>query len=428
MRRFSFAAAAMLLALWLPGPAHAVAAVESLSKEDRQCLECHAKPALATTMADGKSLPLYIAPRSFAESVHADSGCEACHADVDLDSHAKAPQKIESRRAHALAVNEACRDCHKKTVKLYEDSVHAALVRDGSAKAPLCADCHDPHATRPVKQAAGGEPTCARCHEGIVRAHAQSVHGLAGADGPVCKDCHRSHDIKAATMNDNIRDECLACHQDAPTTHATWLPNTARHLEAISCPACHTPGAQRRVNLRVYTGGAQQRDTAGVGVPQFVKLTRAAGAGGEGLDARALWSLLQDFSRGASAKTPVRGRLEVIGGEAAHALGDKTTAESDCANCHAAGAEPFKSVTITMAGPDGRPVRHEARPGLLTSVESIESVGGFYAIGGTRIKLLDTLLLLALAGGIGIPLGHLAMRRFFKRPHAATEGTDRSES
>jgi hypothetical protein len=44
----------------------------------------------------------------------------------------------------------------------------------------------------------------------------------------------------------------------------------------------------------------------------------------------------------------------------------------------------------------------------------MESVRGFYAIGSTRIKLLDYLLVLVLFGAISVPLGHMTVKRLFK--------------
>jgi len=87
----------------------------------------------------------------------------------------------------------------------------------------------------------------------------------------------------------------------------------------------------------------------------------------------------------------------------------------DCAKCHQQGADPFQSVTVSIVGPDGRPVRYGAQPEVLNSIISVDSLGGFYAIGGTRIKLLDWLLALAVLGGIGAPLGHMTVRWLFKR-------------
>lgn len=419
------AGALAALAFSLSGiPAHAAdAKTTELSKEDKACLECHARPEQAKLLGNGEKLSLQIGAKGFAESVHNTSGCEACHADVDA-AHGKQPKKIESRRALALEMMDSCRDCHKKAVKQYEDSVHSALVKTGSDKAPLCSDCHNPHATKSLKDASADEPVvCNKCHQGIGKAFAASVHGSSGDEALTCKDCHRTHNVKAAAFADHLKKECVSCHKEVATSHASWLPNTERHLEAISCPACHSPDAKRRVNLRLYEGAAPQQSSEKVGVPKFVKLTNWADSTGAGLDARALWSLLQEFNQnGSSGKSVLRGRLEVQTGEQAHQLAGKARAIKDCDTCHRQGAMAFQSVSVSMAGPDGRPLRHEASQGVLTSVESIGSVGGFYAIGSTRIKLLDVLLLMVLAAGILVPGAHLTMKLLAKRArerHAA---------
>jgi hypothetical protein len=46
---------------------------------------------------------------------------------------------------------------------------------------------------------------------------------------------------------------------------------------------------------------------------------------------------------------------------------------------------------------------------------SVDSVGDFYAPGGTRIKLLDWLLVLALLGGLAVPVGHIALGRILRK-------------
>jgi hypothetical protein len=406
----------------------------TLSKEDKVCLDCHTKPGLEKTLASGEKLSLVIPAKGFAQSVHLSGGCEGCHSDIDLASHTKEPKSIAGKRAFALAQMETCRDCHKKTVKQYEDSVHSALVRDGSAKAPLCSDCHNPHATRSAKEKPSGnaEPVaCQKCHEGITTAFADSVHGRTGDEALACKDCHQTHSVKAASLGENMKSQCVSCHREVVKTHAEWLPNTERHLEAISCPACHSPGTTRRVNLRIYEGITPQQAAEKVGVPKFVKMANWADPKGSGLDARALWSLLQDFNNnGSPGKTVLRGRLEVQTGVQAHQLGEKALALKDCDTCHREGAASFQAVTVSMAGPDGRPLRHDASKGMLNSIESVGSVGGFYAIGSNRIKLLDILLIMALGAGIFIPLAHLTVKLLTRHSraqhHAADEHGDNS--
>jgi predicted CXXCH cytochrome family protein len=413
-QRAAFWATALALVLVLvPGPAHAADPKEAtLSKEDQACLDCHAKPGLRKTLANGETLALYIAPQAFAQSRHAREGCEGCHSQIDNDTHGKPgqEQKLASKRSHAVESMETCRDCHQKTMKKYDDSVHWALVKAGSAKAPLCADCHDPHATKSTREAnAADDALCRQCHEKVTQALAASVHGTDG-ENLECKDCHRTHDIKSAAVGDHLRGQCLSCHKEVATTHASWLPNAGRHLQAVSCAACHAPNAARRVDLRIHeTRG--DKATEKLGVPQFVQFTSTA-AGDGGLDGRALWSLLQDLSRdnGGDGRTFVRGRLEVQTGVEAHSLAGKGKALKDCATCHRKGAAAFQSVTVSMVGADGRPLRLGATQGILNSAESIGAVAGFYAIGGTRIRLLDALLVLAVAGGVLLPGAHLAMK------------------
>lgn len=392
----------------------------NLSKETQACLACHDKAGAQKTLENAELLSLQISTKAYTESMHKDTECEDCHANIDAKTHGKVTTEIKSKRSFAMSMRESCRSCHKKKVTEYEDSVHAVLIKEGSQKAPMCSDCHNPHTVRSTKIVAPiAETPCAKCHQDIFKAYSNDVHGqeriAKGISAPLCAGCHQAHNVKAASMGDGIKDACLSCHKDAVKQHQDWLPNTERHFEAISCPACHNPGAQRRVNLRLYDGTAKRQVSEKMGVPRFDQRTDAADLKNLGLSERALWSLLKDFNQsGGDGKTVLRGRLEVSSGVEAHQLSAKSKAIKDCNFCHKQGAEPFQSVNLTIAGPDGRPLRHGIQKEVLNSLLSIDSVRGFYAIGSTRIKLLDVLLVIVFLGALSVPLVHMTIKRLFK--------------
>jgi hypothetical protein len=72
-------------------------------------------------------------------------------------------------------------------------------------------------------------------------------------------------------------------------------------------------------------------------------------------------------------------------------------------------------VTVSAIGPESRIVRYDAHSDVLTSALTVDVLRGFYAIGGTRIKLLDVLLALGLVAGISVPLLHILIRRWTRR-------------
>ncbi len=395
-----------------------------LSEETQACLTCHDKEGEQKKLNDGEMLSLHVSTQAFVESMHRDTDCEDCHSDIDAKTHGKKIASIESKRAYTLSMGDSCLECHKKNVAAYEDSLHAALVKEGSKPgrkdAPLCSTCHNPHTVRSVKivQPITATP-CAGCHEAIFDAYAKDVHGqermAKGKTAPICSDCHKAHDIQASSFGNSIKDACLGCHKEAVTQHKDWLPNTGRHFEAISCPVCHAPDAERRVNLRLYDDVAKRQVSEKLGVPQFEIRANTADAKNMGLDERALWSLLKEFNQpGNTGKTILRGRLEVRSGVDAHQISEKSRAIKDCKVCHQADAKAFQSVSLTVAGPDGRPIRHGVQKDVLTSLLATESIRGFYAIGSTRIKLLDVLLVVVVLGAISVPLGHMTIKRLFK--------------
>ena len=378
------------------------------------CLACHGSEGLVKQLSGGETLSLHVAESDFAKSVHSAIGCIGCHSDIDPSRHPPSAKDIKRARDYSVAMAQVCRGCHADKFEQWEKSVHAALVRDGNPAAPICTDCHRPHAVIKAVVARVEEVPCRSCHHEIYDAYVGSMHAKARGRSdqsyaPLCSGCHSAHDVKPVALGEGPKAACLGCHADALEAHRAWLPNAALHFEVVSCAACHAPGAKRKVDLMLYDSQSQTQVIEQKGVPVFDASARSA-ADAKGLDAITLWNLLRALEReGITGKVTLRGRLEVRSGPEAHQLADKAKAVSDCKTCHRRGSEAFQTVTISVLGPDGRRIRLGADADVLSSVISIDSVGGFYAIGGTRITRLDMLLILAVVVGLAVPIGHLTL-------------------
>lgn len=361
LNRIVVALAVSFLSTWLV----ASHAAEGLSEGDQQCLACHAAQGLEKKLENGDKLSLRVEGDVFAKSVHKALGCAGCHSAVDPKSHpGDVRNTAKSAREHSVARAGLCRQCHEDAFKEHEKSVHSKRVTEGDPLAPTCTGCHGSHSVTPK----------------------------------------------------TAYETCVGCHASALAAHEKWLPNAALHHEVVSCAACHAPAALRMVDLRLYDRTAKTwlADTAGEA--RFEKLARAADADGKGLTALELRNLMREINgnggtNGGRPPKTLRGRVELRNNIEAHRLSGKETAIKGCENCHRAGSEPFQNVTVSITGADGRPIRYPANREVLSSTLSIESLPEFYAIGGTRSRLLDWLLVLTTVGSAGGVLVHLALRR-----------------
>jgi hypothetical protein len=412
--------------LWAVAPATGLAEEASAADPDAKCLKCHSKK-LKKKLEDGEKMSLQVMAADFEDSVHNVIGCTGCHRDIGKSKH-PSKKPISSRRDYSAMQNETCSQCHAAKAEAYEGSIHASLVGNGNASAPLCSDCHQTHAVKPmaVYQPVSGEP-CKACHEEIFDAYAQSVHGLARSNGnairpdhiqaPICADCHSAHDVNAVATVDHLQSTCLDCHDGASSAHEEWLPNSGMHMTSVSCAACHSPVAERRIDLQLYDNleqvpvGQNEKNH-----PEIQDRLSEIDTSGDGLDPVELWKLVRLSSKeGNATDVTLRGRMEVTRGVDAHSLAPRSEAVRSCESCHQGNAEAFQNVTVSISQPDGRKQRYEADGKVLSSAISVDSIGGFYAPGGTRIKLLDGLLALAIVGGLAIPIGHITLGKILRR-------------
>ena len=390
-----------------------------MPEESRQCLACHGMHGFSMALESGESLSLRIAPDALEKSVHAKIGCTVCHTEIvpadhmDLFTNATERTPIESAWAFSLDRVETCRACHADKQKEWEAGVHAALVAAGDKSGPLCTDCHSVHVMTVGAMKSAEAAPCASCHEPIAAAYKGSLHATIvpnGENAPlVCADCHNAHDVSVASSPAGPKNACFGCHENVLQKHRAWLPNTELHFDAVSCPVCHVPSADRRVHLQLVADGGSASEAGKSGVPSFAPP-------GKGTEAIALQTLSQSGDQGPGAPhMTLRGRLEVASGAQVHRLAPKAEAVRACETCHSADADAFKEVAVSTAGPGGLPVRHVVDGKVLSSLWSIGSIGGFYAIGGTRIQWLDVLLIVAVAAGVGLPAAHLLLGAVVRR-------------
>jgi hypothetical protein len=395
--------------------AGATARAAALSADEQHCLSCHGMQGLQMPLTDGSILSLYVSGDHFADSVHGPLGCTACHTDINPATHPQQVKPIASARAFSIERSQVCATCHVEPAHQWENSVHASLVRAGNPAAPVCSNCHSPHAvTKGALETVATVP-CKSCHAATFAAYAGSVHGIARSQGitaaPLCMNCHGMHDVTVPSTGAEREHVCFACHTEAIAAHGHWLTNVALHLEAVSCSVCHAPGVHAAVDLAVYNSATGKEIAQPSGISPLQQPSGSPGAQRPGLDPATLAAVLSDLDRKTGVRASVEAQLKPQSGAAAHRLVAVTLhATSDCTVCHQDGAAPFRHVAVSFVGPFGMPVSYPADPDVLTSVLTFASLRKFYVIGGTRIAALDIVVFLAFVVGIVWSLVHLSIR------------------
>ena len=379
-------------------------------------------------------MSLLVPLSEYTSSAHSKEGCVSCHKVIANKKHPAKKYRIEisSQRDYSVERNEVCRDCHEEKYAQYEGSIHATLVSHGNSSAPVCSDCHSAHAVEPMTVYAPvtGLP-CKNCHEDVFDVYSLSVHGEARKNGnvireaniqaPICVDCHSAHDVTSLASKSQLRDLCLDCHDGARLAHEQWLPNAGRHLEVVSCAACHAPLVDRRIDLELHDdlAGTSQGTAENQSHAQLRQNLRSKDEAGESVDPAEFSDLMNSkANEGQASNVSLRVHMEATSGVDAHRLADKFQAVRACDSCHEKGAEAFQNVTVSITSEDGRRQHYVADKEILDSLGSLESVNDFYTIGGTRIPLLDALVVLSLFAGIAVPAGHYGLGRILRKKSA----------
>lgn len=201
-----------------------------------------------------------------AAGVH--DGCAACHGVHDIR-----PSSDRSSPTHLFNVPATCAACHTghegdgpasvandgdpaHVGGDYADGIHGeALLGKGLNVAPNCATCHGPHRILPSEDPESRThhshiaAECGSCHEGILDAYAQSVHGRKLAEGDAlaatCTDCHAAHlightDLEAWQLDVVL--ECGSCHEQSIKSFRDTFHGKVTDLgfaRVATCADCH---------------------------------------------------------------------------------------------------------------------------------------------------------------------------------------------
>ncbi|HQR44398.1 MAG TPA: cytochrome b/b6 domain-containing protein [Thermoanaerobaculia bacterium] len=137
---------------------------------DKTCGQCHSGEADAYRTS--------IHYRALTFGIEDSPTCTGCHGEHSMTT----PKDPNSRVSHFRLAHETCGRCHDNptiiqkyglnpnVVSTYTDSYHGLATERRSAKAPTCADCHEAHAVRTVRDPKSSVnkdnvvATCQKCH------------------------------------------------------------------------------------------------------------------------------------------------------------------------------------------------------------------------------------------------------------------------
>jgi predicted CXXCH cytochrome family protein len=401
-----------------------VAAAKAGVKENVYCLVCH-RNNIGTSMKNGESLSAFVNEAVLKSSVHGSLKCTECHTEFSKTRHPI--RSFGSRRVYSIDLAELCRKCHSETFKRYEVSIHFEKLKTGDLKSPACTDCHGAHSVARTKEdKAIGLRSCNNCHGNMDSSYEASVHGRARAKGnekaPVCSSCHNAHDVRFTAMTTRIKENCLKCHKDAGKLHNKWLSNppitlpsfAQTHFDVVACAACHSAGSERAVYLSLFNSKTgkplAEAELAKIMDTDPQGLASKIDENGDGIiDAKEMWDLFAYlYKKGAS---PIFiGKIDVRTATEAHMIDAKAEAVKDCDKCHSPRADFFKDNFVVIKKDGDKLSLLKAKSEVLNSIYTILPVRKFYALGSTSMKLLDILFIIALIGGIAVPIGHMSLR------------------
>jgi cytochrome b subunit of formate dehydrogenase len=265
----------ILVALTFLNTAPVAGAAEGSASQSQRCLNCHAQEWITRPTEEDRGNTLSTMPTeprqhperlrfdsaTFAKSVHAQFGCQACHTGAENLPHApKLP-------------DPTCEGCHPSQADLHLRGAHAEKFAEGDRTAPRCWTCHGAHDILPPTQRESKThplnvlSICTGCHQQhatspdvpgtgqtLVQGYLDSVHGRAvQAAGLVvaatCPDCHRAHEVlpsrdpNSSVHRNHVPATCGKCHEGVSEVYSLSIHGqklAQGDKNAPVCTDCHT--------------------------------------------------------------------------------------------------------------------------------------------------------------------------------------------
>ncbi len=337
MKRFLILLASALLPMIMMAVTDATA--------DSDCITCHGEKSILNQGAN-----LYIDRAKYALTTHARIGCPSCHMKVTKRHPADG---VRPSRAN-------CQDCHAAVFTEYNQSLHS--------KNAGCADCHNPHAVKPLLAVSGRD----------------------------------------------INIQCAKCHENSKIvqSHSKWLPQAALHIDALPCITCH-PGSTNYVITMYIAKNISDSPLGIVNLAEFTDLQPFLSAGKKvgtllDLNGDGLISLteLKKFNKNRQYRS-----MSILG-----TMMPETDTHSyqimnnrwDCTFCHASGPKAQQASYLAFPEQDGTYSRLAVEKGAVLDV--LYGTPDFYMTGFTRSKTLSIIGLLIAAAGLMVPIVHGTLR------------------
>lgn len=400
--------------------AHSIRKIADWKKtvgDSQYCLTCHKHDI--NILNNGEILSLSVDEAEIRKSVHSSHRCFNCHTGFSKESH---PIKtFSSKRELSIAISsEACKKCHPEKNMKFQDSIHSKVLKKGNLNAPICTDCHGAHSvgSKAMLETMSGMP-CIKCHKIIFEDYKKSAHFNAKVKGvksaPMCSSCHYAHEIKPTLISQSVRTVCMGCHKKAIDTHEKWLPNADIHFEAVSCTVCHVPEGGRKVYLHL-TDSATGKIIPQSRIRELLgkRYEELKGSQEKHIDDRQIWDIYQEL-KSKGIDVTMTGTLGLQHNGQSHSLVTKSKALKDCDSCHNANSESFKTVAMAVITHEGKEELYNVNPDVLKSAISALPLSHFYALGSTRLVILDFLGIFMVVAGASLPAIHIITRILTRR-------------